>query len=112
MGNANLKLETSINKEIGIEFNKSGWQASATYFHNAYRNKIVIGERPLAINSIFKGYKKYLVVGGVFTIYMLFFDNASFLVHRNMNSELDKLTRQKQFLQKESWPRCWKPKSC
>ena len=52
-------------------------------------------------SSIFKGYKKYLVVGGVFTIYMLFFDNASFLVHRNMNSELDKLTRQKQFLQKE-----------
>ena len=45
-------------------------------------------------SSIFKGYKKYLVVGGVFTIYMLFFDNASFLVHRNMNSELDKLTRQ------------------
>ena len=41
-------------------------------------------------SSIFKGYKKYLVVGGVFTIYMLFFDNASFLVHRNMNSELDK----------------------
>ena len=52
-------------------------------------------------SSIFKGYKKYLVVGGVFTIYMLFFDNASFLVHRNMNSELDKLTRQKQFLQKQ-----------
>ena len=49
-------------------------------------------------SSIFKGYKKYLVVGGVFTIYMLFFDNASFLVHRNMNSELDKLTRHKQFL--------------
>ena len=27
-------------------------------------------------SSIFKGYKKYFVVGGVFTIYMLFFDNA------------------------------------
>ena len=52
-------------------------------------------------SSIFKGYKKYLVIGGVFTIYMLFFDNASFLVHRNMNTELDKFTRQKQFLQKE-----------
>ena len=44
MGNGNLKPETSINKEIGLEFNKNGWQASATYFHNAYRNKIVIGE--------------------------------------------------------------------
>ena len=41
-------------------------------------------------SSMFKGYKKYLVVGGVLTIYMLFFDNASFLVQRNMNSELDK----------------------
>ena len=39
MGNSNLKPETSINKEIGLEFNKNGWQASATYFHNAYRNK-------------------------------------------------------------------------
>ena len=51
MGNANLKPETSVNKEIGAEFTRNGWQASATYFHNAYRNKIVIGERPLAINS-------------------------------------------------------------
>ena len=44
MGNADLKPETSWNKEIGAEFNKNGWQASATYFHNAYRNKIVIGD--------------------------------------------------------------------
>ena len=52
MGNANLKPETSINKEIGIEFNKSGWQASATYFHNAYRNKIVIGDNIIATSNI------------------------------------------------------------
>ena len=52
MGNANLKPETSINKEIGIEFNKSGWQASATYFHNAYRNKIVIGDSIVATSNI------------------------------------------------------------
>ena len=44
MGNADLAPETSWNKEIGAEFNKNGWQASATYFHNAYRNKIVIGD--------------------------------------------------------------------
>ena len=44
MGNAGLKPETSWNKEIGAEFNKNGWQASAAYFHNAYRNKIVIGD--------------------------------------------------------------------
>ena len=52
MGNAALKPETSINKEIGIEFNKSGWQASATYFHNAYRNKIVIGDNIIATSNI------------------------------------------------------------
>ena len=52
MGNSNLKPETSINKEIGLEFNKNGWQASATYFHNAYRNKIVIGENIIATSDI------------------------------------------------------------
>lgn len=52
MGNSNLKPETSINKEIGLEFNKNGWQASATYFHNAYRNKIVIGDRLIATSNI------------------------------------------------------------
>ena len=52
MGNSNLKPETSINKEIGLEFNKNGWQASATYFHNAYRNKIVIGDQLIATSNI------------------------------------------------------------
>ena len=52
IGNNNLKPETSINKEIGLEFNKNGWQASATYFHNAYRNKIVIGENIIATSNI------------------------------------------------------------
>ena len=52
MGNNNLKPETSINKEIGLEFNKNGWQASATYFHNAYRNKIVIGDQLIATSNI------------------------------------------------------------
>ena len=52
MGNGNLKPETSINKEIGLEFNKNGWQASATYFHNAYSNKIVIGDQLIATSNI------------------------------------------------------------
>ena len=52
MGNSNLKPEKSINKEIGLEFNKNGWQASATYFHNAYRNKIVIGDQLIATSNI------------------------------------------------------------
>lgn len=52
MGNSDLKPETSWNKEIGAEFNKNGWQASATYFHNAYRNKIVIGDVLVARSNI------------------------------------------------------------
>ena len=52
MGNADLKPETSWNKEIGAEFNKNGWQASATYFHNAYRNKIVIGDVLIAQSDL------------------------------------------------------------
>ncbi|WP_416191982.1 FepA family TonB-dependent siderophore receptor [Neisseria sp. CCUG12390] len=52
MGNADLKPETSINKELGVEFNRNGWQASATYFHNAYRNKIAIGDVVMATSNI------------------------------------------------------------
>ncbi|QMT46522.1 FepA family TonB-dependent siderophore receptor [Neisseria dentiae] len=52
MGNADLKPETSLNKELGVEFNRNGWQASATYFHNAYRNKIVIGDTLIATSNI------------------------------------------------------------
>ena len=55
MGNANLKPETSVNKEIGIEFEKNGWQASATYFHNAYRNKIITGTEIVARSSTSTG---------------------------------------------------------
>ncbi|WP_338809576.1 FepA family TonB-dependent siderophore receptor [Neisseria leonii] len=51
-GNSSLKPETSLNKELGVEFNRNGWQASATYFHNAYRNKIVIGDILVAASNI------------------------------------------------------------
>ncbi|WP_274572362.1 FepA family TonB-dependent siderophore receptor [Neisseria leonii] len=51
-GNSSLKAETSLNKELGVEFNRNGWQASATYFHNAYRNKIVIGDILVATSNI------------------------------------------------------------
>jgi ferric enterobactin receptor len=43
-GNADLDPETSINKEIGVEWQpESGYHASLTYFHNDYDNKIVAG---------------------------------------------------------------------
>ncbi|MEQ6967995.1 TonB-dependent siderophore receptor [Pectobacterium polaris] len=39
-GNDKLDAETSINKELGIEFNRDGWIAGITYFRNDYRDKI------------------------------------------------------------------------
>lgn len=46
LGNDNLKQETSINKELGIEYHHQGWAASVAYFRNDYKNKIVAGDVP------------------------------------------------------------------
>lgn len=40
-GNADLAPEISINKEIGVGYNRSGWNAGLAYFHNDYSNKII-----------------------------------------------------------------------
>lgn len=42
-GNDGLDAETSINKELGIEFKRDGWVAGITWFRNDYRNKIEAG---------------------------------------------------------------------
>lgn len=42
-GNKDLKAETSINKEIGIEYHHEEVQAGLTYYRNDYRNKIEAG---------------------------------------------------------------------
>ncbi|HGK7504528.1 TPA: TonB-dependent siderophore receptor [Kluyvera cryocrescens] len=47
LGNDDLKAETSINKEIGLEFKRDGWLAGVTWFRNDYRNKIEAGTTPL-----------------------------------------------------------------
>ena len=46
-GNENLKAETSVNKELGIEFKDDGWVAGLTYFRNDYKNKIDSGLTPV-----------------------------------------------------------------
>lgn len=43
LGNADLDPEVSLNKEIGINFTRGGWNAGLTYFHNKYDNKITSG---------------------------------------------------------------------
>ena len=46
-GNDDLKAETSVNKELGIEFQQDGWVAGLTYFRNDYKNKIESGMSPV-----------------------------------------------------------------
>ncbi|MDQ9009764.1 TonB-dependent siderophore receptor [Acinetobacter gerneri] len=43
LGNADLKPETSINKEIGVQFQKDNVNASLTWFRNDYKDKIAAG---------------------------------------------------------------------
>ncbi|MGH8484888.1 MAG: FepA family TonB-dependent siderophore receptor, partial [Pseudomonas sp.] len=42
-GNADLDPETSVNKEIGLLYDRGTWRTSATYFRNDYKNKIIGG---------------------------------------------------------------------
>ncbi|HGM5582036.1 TPA: TonB-dependent siderophore receptor [Pseudomonas putida] len=42
-GNADLKPEISVNKEIGLLYDRGTWRTSATYFRNDYQNKIIGG---------------------------------------------------------------------
>lgn len=51
IGNDNLEPETSVNKELGIEFKSAALSASMTWFRNDYRNKIQAGNTPVAITT-------------------------------------------------------------
>lgn len=44
-GNKNLDAETSINKELGLQFRRDGWVAGLTWFRNDYHDKIEAGQR-------------------------------------------------------------------
>ena len=46
-GNSNLKAETSINKEIGLEYSHAGVVAGVTFFRNDYHNKVDAGLSPI-----------------------------------------------------------------
>ncbi|ART79661.1 TonB-dependent siderophore receptor [Oceanisphaera avium] len=46
-GNEDLKAETSINKELGIEYAQDAIVAGVTYFRNDYRNKVEAGLQPV-----------------------------------------------------------------
>ncbi|TDQ36507.1 TonB-dependent siderophore receptor [Thiopseudomonas denitrificans] len=42
-GNKYLKAETSVNKELGVEYAGDNLVAGLTWFHNSYRNKVEAG---------------------------------------------------------------------
>ncbi|UQY44608.1 TonB-dependent siderophore receptor [Mixta hanseatica] len=46
IGNDDLKAETSINKEVGLEWKRDDYQLGLTWFRNDYRNKIESGYLP------------------------------------------------------------------
>ena len=51
MGNEDLEAETSINKELGIEFRRGEWLAGITWFRNDYKNKIESGRSAITSAS-------------------------------------------------------------
>ncbi|MDO5607813.1 MAG: septum formation inhibitor [Capnocytophaga sp.] len=53
------------------------------------------------IKKILKTNNLYWVISAFFIVWMLFFDTNSMLTHRELNKEMKKLNKQKQFLQKE-----------
>ena len=52
IGNDHLKPETSINKEVGIQFDKDDFNASLAWFRNDYKNKITSGEEVVGTTQI------------------------------------------------------------
>ncbi len=56
LGNPDLNPETSLNKEIGVEWAPdTGYHASLTYFHNDYDDKIVAGMEPIGLTADGRG---------------------------------------------------------
>ncbi len=51
--------------------------------------------------TLLKGYKLYVFILIFFVVWMAFFDANSLLTHRELNKEISKLNKQKQFLEKE-----------
>lgn len=61
-----------------------------------------MGWRELKEKKWFKFFTNtYILVLTIFAIWMLFFDTNSFLIHRELQQEINKLEEQKEYLRKE-----------
>ncbi|WP_347303222.1 FepA family TonB-dependent siderophore receptor [Croceibacterium sp. TMG7-5b_MA50] len=54
-GNDELDAETSVNKEIGVAYTPGGWNITATYFRNDYKNKIISNNVPIGTAPLSDG---------------------------------------------------------
>jgi ferric enterobactin receptor len=59
-GNADLEAETSVNKEIGVAYTPGGWNITATYFRNDYRNKIIANNVPIGTAPLPNGQRSQI----------------------------------------------------
>jgi len=51
VGNEDLKPETSVNKELGVQYSRDGVLGSIAYFRNDYRNKVEAGTESVATQA-------------------------------------------------------------
>lgn len=58
-GNDDLAPEISINKEIGVNYTKNGWNAGITWFRNDYSSKIVGGTTLVGVVTV-SGQERYV----------------------------------------------------
>lgn len=59
LGNADLKPEISINKELGINWSRDGWNSGLTWFRNDYSSKIVAGSTQVGTVTV-AGAERYV----------------------------------------------------
>ena len=58
-GNDGLDPEISVNKEIGVAWRDLGWASGLTWFHNAYKNKVIADMGDQTIPPMVNGYRAF-----------------------------------------------------
>jgi len=64
LGNKDLDPEVSVNKEIGLQWDDSGYAAGLTFFRNDYQNKITAGTNSIGMINVASSWR-----GSTYNIY-------------------------------------------